>query len=138
MILLGTLVGCSLKPQPAASNEMKAQEPLSKLVRVSLNERFVARSLRTELSPGEANTVQYRLLSIDLTEVENSPRTFKFEYRMPEMPEMGVFESAVEFDGKVLKGDLDIVHGGWWEVKILIEEPGKPVDEITFDYQVAE
>jgi len=138
-LMLVLTVGCGLKPAPLMQNEVTQKgNDLFESVQVSERDTYVVRSLKKELLAGETNSVQYRWVSAELTDLDETPRLFKVEYGMPDMPEMGTFESSPSYSKGLLSVDLDIVHGGLWEVKITVQESGKPEDSVVFSYQVAE
>lgn len=139
LVLVAVTVSCGLKPAPLNQKELSHKgNGLLESLQVSEGENYVVRSIKTALTAGETNSVQYRWISTELTELDQTPRTFKVEYWMPEMPEMGKFEASAVYSNGVLSADLDIVHGGLWEVNLVVHETGKPEDRVVFSYQVAE
>jgi hypothetical protein len=79
-LLLVLTVGCGLKPAPLMQNEViQKGKDLFESVQVSERETYVVRSLKKELLAGETNSVQYRWVSAELTELDATPRSFKVE-----------------------------------------------------------
>lgn len=131
------LSGCAVKSREAPSAPVTHGGKLP--AGVHAGSSVLLRVTPETLVAGEENPLTFQVVGSDLMPLDLSAHQVALKYRMPSMPQMGIFEATPQAVGPGrFEATLDIVHGGDWRVELTVSRGGAVVDTLTLDYDVKE
>ena len=128
LTLVFTLMSCGVKPKE--TTETIASSHFG--IYISKQGKFVVRPSTKRFIPGEDNKITYRIVTDELT-TPPADFSFRFNYRMPTMPQMIIPKTKpVVLGPGSVEVVYEIAHGGLWEFEILIHKDNTLVDTLVY------